>query len=568
MHRILKVTSLAAALCLALWSGGPIQARDQKVRDVDIRLTIIKNGNVVVHECWDVDTGDGITEWYLVRENLGDISIKDFRVFDGDDRLVDDGEWDVDRTREEKAGRYGVVHKSNGVELCWGVGDYGDHQYHAIYVMERAVKTLDDYDMLHLQVVSDGLSAPPQHVRVRVMVAEDGVQLDTTNTRIWGFGYAGRSAFEEDGSAVFESTEALKKDDSVIILLRFEKGLFNSPSVQERPFQEALDRAMEGASFEEKEDDRVSGIAGFFTLLIMYFVFLRPVVRLFRKTNREQKRLKLDFSPKSAPYYRDVPMKGDLSMANTVLSRTGNEPSSGGLPQAMILRLIHQGYLEVTREVEGPAVLSFKDDGRMVADTAARGLLQMLKEAAGADKQLQDKEFSTWAQSHISRISDWSNRARREGLARLSDAGWYNLKKVVLTAAGQEEAQKLFGFQRFLSSYTLVDRREAYEAHLWKEYLVFAALFGVAGHVSKQLKDINPSLFKETFHYDLQDFDTVMTVSSSFSRAVTRAITSAYTPTYSSYSSGSGSSSRGYGGSSSRGGGGGFSGGGRGGGGR
>ena len=234
----------------------------------------------------------------------------------------------------------------------------------------------------------------------------------------------------------------------------------------------------------------------------------------------------------------------------------------------MILRLIHQGYLEVTREVEGPAVLSFKDDGRMVADTAARGLLQMLKEAAGADKQLQDKEFSTWAQSHISRISDWSNRARREGLARLSDAGWYNLKKVVLTAAGQEEAQKLFGFQRFLSSYTLVDRREAYEAHLWKEYLVFAALFGVAGHVSKQLKDINPSLFKETFHYDLQDFDTVMTVSSSFSRAVTRAITSAYTPTYSSYSSGSGSSSRGYGGSSSRGGGGGFSGGGRGGGGR
>lgn len=568
MHWTLKVTSFTAALCLALWSGGSLLARDQKVRDVDIRLTIIKNGNIVIHERWDVDTGDRITEWYLVRENLGDIAIKDFHVFDGDDRLEDDGEWNVDRTREEKAGRYGIVHKPNGVELCWGVGDYGDHQYHAIYVMERAVKTLDDYDMLHLQVVSDGLSAPPQHVHVRVMVAEEGVQLDTTNTRIWGFGYPGRSAFEEDGSVVFESTEALKKDDSVIILLRFEKGLFNSPSVQERPFQEVLDRAMEGASFEEKEDDWASGIASFFTLLIMYFVFLRPVVRLFKKSNREQKKLKLDFSPKSAPYYRDVPMKGDLSMANTVLSRTGNEPSSGGLPQATILRLIHQGYLEVTREVEGPAVISFKDDGRTVADTAARGLLQMLKEAAGADKKLQDKEFSTWAKSHTTQISDWSLRARREGLARLADAGWYSSKKVVLTTAGQEEAKRLFGFQRFLSSYTLVDRREAFEAHLWKEYLVFAALFGVAGHVSKQLKDINPALFKETFHYDLQDFDTVMTVSSSFSRAVTRAIASAYTPTYSSYSGGSSSSSRGYGGSSSRGGGGGFSGGGRGGGGR
>ena len=31
---------------------------------------------------WDVDTGDRITEWYLVRKNLGDIRITDFKVYD------------------------------------------------------------------------------------------------------------------------------------------------------------------------------------------------------------------------------------------------------------------------------------------------------------------------------------------------------------------------------------------------------------------------------------------------------------------------------------------------------
>ena len=113
----------AFLLLLALLPGPALRARDQKVRDVDINITLIKNGNIVVHERWDVDTGDQITEWYLVRENLEDIEITGFSVFDGDDnKLQDDGEWNVNRSREEKAGRYGIVHKSDGVELCWGVG--------------------------------------------------------------------------------------------------------------------------------------------------------------------------------------------------------------------------------------------------------------------------------------------------------------------------------------------------------------------------------------------------------------------------------------------------------------
>jgi len=84
--------------------------------------------------------------------------------------------------------------------------------------------------------------------------------------------------------------------------------------------------------------------------------------------------------------------------------------------------------------------------------------------------------------------------------------------------------------------------------------------------VSKQLKDIDPALFKETFHYDVGDFDSVMRVSRALSDSVRTAAVSG--SPHSSYSSGGGSSSHGYGGHSSHGGGGGYSGGGRGGGGR
>ena len=561
----------AFLLFLALLPGPALRARDQRVRDVDINITLIKNGNIVIHEKWDVNTGDKITEWYLVRENLGDIEINRFSVYDGDnDKLEDIGEWDVNRSRAEKAGKYGIVHKSNGVELCWGVGEYGDHVYHAIYVMTRAVKSLQDYDMLHLQVVSPGLSAPPEHVRVKVN--RDEIQLDTTNTRIWGFGFEGRSAFEEDGTIVFESDGPLDTEDSVIILLRFDKGHFVSPSEQDRPFQDVLDLAMEGADFgDDEEDDPIaSGIALVATFLIMWFAFLRPFFKMFRKISGEDEKIKLGFKPKSAEWYRDIPMDGDLGMAEYVLSRSGNATSTGGLPLAAVLRLIHNGCLKVNREVEGNTVLSFTDSNLDKVDEASRNLYTMLKLSAGEDNLLQDKEFSTWAKSHARQLYDWSKRVDTGSVSSLSMLGWFNNKRKELTQSGAAEARKLFGLKNFLSQFTLVDKREAFEASLWKEYMVYGALFGITDRVCQQLKDIDPALFKEVFHYDYTDFDSVMSISRSLSSSV-RSAALRGAPSYSSYSGGSShssSSSRGYGGHTSHGGGRGFSGGGRGGGGR
>ena len=393
------------------------------MRDIDIELTLAHNGNAVIHERWDVDTGDRITEWYLVRKNLGDIRITDFKVYDEKGEMQDDGEWNVDRTREEKAGRYGIVHKDDGVELCWGVGEYGDRVFHTLYVMTRAVKSLNDCDMLHLQVVSPGLAAPPEHVRIKVAVYQE--RLDTANTRIWGFGFEGTSSFEEDGSVVFESAHAFDTEDSVIILLRFNKGIFSSPSVQERDFQEVLDQAMEGADFgDKKEQDPVAkGIAFFFTLVFMYFAFLRPFFRIFRDGGRSG--LKLGFRPKKADWWRDIPLKGDLGMANFILSRSGNEPSDGGMPLAVILRLIHKGYLQVSREIEGDPVLSFSNKPLDGLDNAAREMYYMLKASAGADKLLQDKEFSQWAIANASSVYDWYTRTMNDADTGLLPVGFH-----------------------------------------------------------------------------------------------------------------------------------------------
>ena len=66
----------------ALVSTTAVFADNQRVRDLDITVTLRPNGEARIHEVWDVDTGDEITEIYLVRENLDDISIRDFSVYD------------------------------------------------------------------------------------------------------------------------------------------------------------------------------------------------------------------------------------------------------------------------------------------------------------------------------------------------------------------------------------------------------------------------------------------------------------------------------------------------------
>lgn len=575
-HHSVKKWTIILLLCLLPTAS--IKAREQKVRDIDIKLTILNRGAVSVRESWDIDTGDRITEWYLVRKNLGDIEIRAFSVLDEKgNKLMDDGEWDVNRTLEQKAGKYGIVHKSDGVELCWGVGSHGDHKFHALYGMLNAVKSLNDYDMLHLQVVSPGLAAAPEHVKVTV--EGKGVQLDTTNTRAWGFGFDGTTTFT-DSCVVYESAKPFRTNNSVIVLLRFDKGLFQPTSVQERDFQDVLDVALKGASFADdpEEDDPFTGFLAFLaTCAFIYFLFIRPIRRIFRKatgrTSRREKKKILGVKPKAVEWYREIPMDGNLAAGDYILKKLENDRKGNQLALAVILRLVHEGYLEPTRDLEGKVELMFTGKDTTGLPSYIKKFSDMLKESSGEDKILQDKEFSKWAKAHASMVYQWTNDASSSGYSYLKEKGCYN-RNYKITKDGQANARKLCGLKKFLEDFTLVAQRETIEAKLWKEYLVYAALFGIADKVAKQLKDIDPKLFQETFNYNYNTFSTIMSTSRSISDFVnTASALGRPRPTYyrsggSSYSGSSHSSRGGYGGYTSSRGGGGFSGGGRGGGGR
>ena len=556
------VSSLIAALVFA----NAVFAVDWDIHDINVNIRLYRDGSAIVNEVWNLTAGEG-TEVYVPRTNLGDIEITDFSVSDETGGLYTfESRWDTERSLARKAGRCGFNRIAGGVELCWGLGSYGTHTYNIRYRMSNVVKSLNDYDMLHLQLVNDELAAPPSHVTVTIEA--QNAQIDTSWVRAWGFGFIGNTSFE-DGKVVLESTERLRYESSVIALLRFDKGVFEPESVQNKDFQTVLDRAFEGSDFADNRPKKswqqklADLFMAFLTAVIMFGVFLFPLFRMLNgdKLSRRQKRKILGGPADKVAWYRDLPFQGDIYKTDYVLDLLETKRLSNGLVSAMILRMIERGYLLVGKDEKDKVEISFNESlDTKLLDTNELGLYDMMRQASGSDLVLQDKEFSKWSQRTRNQdtIRLWVNGINLDARRGLRADNVVSGKK--FSEQGKVEAQRVMGFKNFLNDFTLSSQRESVEVGLWKDYLVYAALYGIADKVAKELKDIDPKVFEQVMAYDYTMFSDVVRMTNSLSRSLTNAH---YAPqAYSGPRGGFG----GFGGGTSFGGGGGFSGGGHGGG--
>ena len=117
----------------------------------------------------------------------------------------------------------------------------------------------------------------------------------------------------------------------------------------------------------------------------------------------------------------------------------------------------------------------------------------------------------------------------------------------------------MFGLRKFLKEFTLLDERSVGEVNLWKDYLVYATLFGIADRVIKEMKKVNPEYFNmDQVANQMADNMTLPMIYSTLHRSTSSAVAAKAAREHRS-SGGGGHSSWG-------GGGGGFSGGGGGGG--
>ena len=533
----------------------PLALQAQEIRDMDIRVVVAKDGSATVTTDWDVTVTSG-TEWYIPIGNLGPMEVTSLKVSENGKTFVDEGfNWNSSRSLEQKAGRSGLVRKTDGVELCWGQGSLGDHKWRTVVKMTGLVQGMTDYDGFNFQFVNTQMVAGPQHVKVTIVNKTGGPEWTSADTKVWAFGFKG-SIYVIDGAVVAETNRPMKKSNHVTIMVRFDKGMFAPEVTKNSSFSVMEKKAKKGSSYNILSDTRAWApyALGGGVLALLLWIFGTLV-----SGNKYKKRL--FGTRKIESWCRDIPLDGNFFAAFYVVDSSrrfyldGNKYNRNLLGAVFLKWMLERKVsMRPGRTRRGTKMVLLEDVE--LENPVEEELYEMCRDAAGRDLVLTAREFKRWARRHYMYLQNWPFRARGKGRSYLLRKGFID-KRDRGMEAGFGPMKEVVEFKNFLEDFTMLNKRTAPEVHLWNQYLVYATLFGIADKVTRQMRKLYPidfAKYSETHMYDAMSLVALNYLVQKLAEAGMRAAST------------QAARERGEGGSSSVGGGGGHSGGGTGGG--
>ena len=487
MRRLLAIIAAASLTLTAV-------AR-QRVKDVDTKVVLDRDGSATVTQIWDVDVTEG-TEWYIPVQNLGPMTVGNLQVSENGVPFQSVGtKWDVDWSRSRKEGKCGMVPKSDGAELCWGIGQYGEHKWTVTFRLTGLVMAYDDADALVFTWIPPGMGGSPEHAKVTIVPGFDCPTWVKDSPGVWAFGFYG-DINVADGAVVAESSESFGYSSKLITLVKWDQGVFQPTVVRGGPVQDMIDRALDGSSYGEEDDTPF--------LIIFGILFLGGFALILWVGIASALGYKWDpkfFGKKKIDgWYRDIPLDGNLFAAYYTLSKgrfsVGAAPANN-LIGAFFLRWIMDGVVTVEPDPNSSkrVNLSFKKD-LISDDEVEQDLFHYARVASGDNLVLEKGEFEKWSTKNYSKVTAWPTRAQAHGKNWFHQKG-YILRASTCTADGAKEACHVIEFKNFLKDFTISDQRVASEVKLWKDYLVFAQLFGIAEKVAQQFKKLYPAEYAQ-----------------------------------------------------------------------
>ena len=480
-----------------------------KVNSLDIKVKLYSNGNADIVERWDIDVDDddAQTEWFVAHRGLGDMRIEQLSVkgyIPGKEGLQPYqtlSSWDADASRKEKAGKCGLY--NNGQEICWGFGDYGRHEYVVSYTLTNLVKSYDTNDGFNHCFVDMDCTIKQANVTI---TAEDSIQLSESNTRHWAFGYEGRFEFIGDSCLVADSQGKLSSSKRMILLLEFDKGLFQPAAKANEPWADKKKRALEGSDYETDDLsfwEWVLAIGIVLVCVLLYF-FVWPILTFFgylllgicsvlfwifslSPLRTKLRRRKLGIV--DGRYFRDVKKDWTLPMNKMLVDDLSyfSGMDEQHVIGALLLKLMSRGDLTITREKYNDELQDMLkilnpiekiDQETKGDDRLCQHVLRLLTMASGKDLVLQPTEFKSWCKKkdNVAKVKDFMNL-----LETKPD------KKYI-----EKNAADLYGLKAFLKDFSLLNERKMMEVKLWDKYMVYAEFFGIADQVRKDMKEICP----------------------------------------------------------------------------
>ena len=509
------------------------------IKSIDMDIYINNEGNAHIKEVWNASLTQG-TEGYKPYNDMGNSVISNFKVSDETGREYETlDKWNVSSSFSAKAYKSGINRTYNGVELCFGISNYGNKTYTLEYDISNFVTQYTDTQGIYLTLID-----MEQYIgKAMVKIHSDTPFSIEENTKIWGYGYDGNINIE-DGSIIMKSNSSLSTYDYMSVLVRFDTNLFNTNNISSESFDDVYAEAMSGISKEDIEFDEeensyyensthkklsVFEIILFFIVAIFYifltllfnpFVWIIFILVIMSKTTNYQSS-GLNFQngknlPNDIDMYRDIPCGKNIIYAYWLCYNYNIVSSSKlkeGLIGAILLKWLKEKKIEITETKKG--LFSFKDNNYAIHFTnigsitnqSELKLSKMLVEAAGINGILEAKEFEKWCRRHYNKIGSWFNECLNNTTEELKlknliideekeTKGLFGKTKYIkvktVTSKVREEAIKVKGLKKFLGE-SSIEEKKFIEVHLWEEYLIFAELFGIAKKVQEQFSKLYPN---------------------------------------------------------------------------
>ena len=474
-------------LALLLLEVIGVWARPQ-LHDLDIRVVLYKNGDALISETRKMTIDSEGTECYIGLANMGQSVIKDLTVTDETGARYVYTDWDVSESRSWKQYKCGIVTTKRGYELCWGLGAEGERTYTATYIMTGLVRGYPDACAIRHVFLDTAVSPKPEHARVAITTADTTMVISDETCGLWGFKFQGELWFE-NGYMMAETTEPMNSEAGLYLMARFPKEMFEPTIWEEDSFEDKKEEAFEGSDYEYGEDEDGMSCFEWLMFILVYggaalLVIGSVVWRIYSVWSAKRK------LNKNLLWYRDIPLNGNLQEANKILNAYKYFNSDyNNLMSACILKLISMGIITIETKPnhKGKMEPNFVIHDYKEIDkqpVLMRQLYKIFKESAGSDRVLEPWELKSYMRStsHQSVIDQFVTTLHAKK----------DLSKYPPTDKGVNE---VFGLRKFLKEFTLLDERELKEVTLWKDYMIYATLFGIADKVIKEMKQVNPAYF-------------------------------------------------------------------------
>ncbi len=499
MKKINRIVSIVYVLLL-FFSMTAIA--NNNVSEINIDVTIRNDGSAYIVQDWIGTFSEG-TENYIPINTNG-IEITDFSVSDGDGayKLVDS--WNVDATFNEKKRKCGINETSDGIELCFGISEYGEKRYSIEYVVKDFIKSYSDYDGTNFMLVNSNMNTFPTDCKVNILL-QNGERLTEENAGIWGFGYEGYIEFN-DGKVTAYTTSALDDENSVIVLLRLNKGVIYPTYNESFSFEEVKEKAMEGSDYGYDDGESrflkvVSYITGILLLAIIIWIALFSIKR--------KKAINKFYA--EVDYFRDVPNKGDLKVSHFLAQQFDLGENENLIIGAVLLLMINKGEIEALTDENVGMFGKVKESVSLKLikepkDELSKSLYSILVSAAGDDGIVQEKELEKYTYKKPQRLKSFVDGAKNSGGLTFASLGGFlngsgNCIKD-LSDIGKKELAEVMGLKKYLEDFSLISERTINEAEIWQEYMVYALLFDIADKVKAQFEKVYPERIAEIETYN------------------------------------------------------------------